>query len=67
MKKSIMAVMAVLALGSSVAFAEGGGDRTFERSEALMKAAMASQSAQNTQLATSAQVETTKVDTQSQK
>jgi hypothetical protein len=67
MKKSIMAVMAVLALGSSVAFAEGGGDRTFERSEAHMKAAMASQSAQNTQLATSAQVEATKIDTQAQK
>lgn len=67
MKKSIMAVMAVLALGSSVAFAEGGGDRTFERSEAHMKVAMASHNAQNTQLATSAQVEATKVDTQSQK
>jgi hypothetical protein len=67
MKKSIMAVMAVLALGSSVAFAEGGGDRTFERSEAHMKAAMASQSSQNTQLATSAQVEATKIDTQAQK
>lgn len=67
MKKSIMAVMAVLALGSSVAFAEGGGDRTFERSEAHMKAAMASQNAQNTQLATSAQVDSVKVDTSVQK
>jgi hypothetical protein len=67
MKKLTVLLISVLALGSSVAFAEGGGDRTFERSQAHMQAAMASQSAQNTQLATSAQVEATKVDTQAQK
>lgn len=67
MKKITVLLISVLALGSSVAFAEGGGDRTFERSEAHMKLAMASHNAQNAQLATSAQVEATNVDTQSQK
>lgn len=61
MKKSIIAVMAVLALGSSVAFAEGGGDRTFERSAEHMKVAMDAHKAQQAQVATSAQVEATKI------
>lgn len=66
MKKTTLAIMAVLALGSSVAFAEGGGDRTFERSEAHMKVAMAAYNAQHSQLATSAQVEASKIDTKIQ-
>lgn len=61
MKKSIIAVMAILALGSSVAFAEDGGDRTFQRSAEHMKAAMESHNAQQAQVATSAQVEATQI------
>lgn len=67
MKKLVIATMAVLALGSSVAFAEGGGDRTFERSAEHMKVAMDAYNAQHAQVATSGQVDSVKVNTSVQK
>ena len=61
MKKLTLAVLSVLALSSSVAFAEGGGDRVYERTAEHMKVAMDAYKAQHEQLATSAQVEANKV------
>jgi len=61
MKKLTIAILSVLALGSSVAFAEGGGDRVHERSVENMKVAMDAYHAKQSQLATSAQVEANKV------
>lgn len=61
MKKITLAVLSVLALSSSVAFAEGGGDRVHERSAQNMKVAMDAYKAKHEQLATSAQVEASKV------
>jgi hypothetical protein len=56
MKKLAIALMSVIALSSSVAFAEDGGDRVIERQHQNMKSAMEAHQGQNSQLASSGQL-----------
>lgn len=59
MKKLTVALISALALGSSVAYAADGGDRTFNLSAAHMKVAMESYAANQAQMSSSTQIANT--------